>query len=110
MPTWKDKDRDWDPMSDQNYLTAISFTQRTIGLSQLQVQRNAIKEAILQVELNLSPETNRETWALYDNLKLQMETLGVAEREFKRRDVKKKRFWDTLRIQLYKWATKERFD
>lgn len=87
----------------------VSWAKKEIAKVQLAVQRQALELALLQVELNLRPESNRETWSLRDELAKQLRLLKEAQKEVEDMPAKKKRFWSGWVVGIYRWATQDRF-
>lgn len=92
-------------MSDQ-----VSWAKKEIALSQLEVQETLLKRSLLQVELNLRPESNRETWAFREELKGELSLLRAMRKELQDLPCRREKPWSKIIMKIYAWATKERFD
>lgn len=87
----------------------ITFAQREIGKLQHQVERRELTKELLRHEENMHPGSNAKQWAYYDGLKAQLSYLKEAEKELEDTPFRRKRWLDSFKIMLYKWATRERF-
>lgn len=65
--------------------------------------------ALLQVEINLRPESNAETWKLRDELASQLRLLKEVKKDIDSTPSKRKRFWSGWIVRIYRWATQDRF-
>ena len=88
----------------------VSWAKKRIALLQLDTQEELLNRSLLQVELNLRPESNKETWAFRDELRTQASLLGEVRKEIKEMPCRRKMPWSTLVVRIYIWATKGRFD
>lgn len=87
----------------------ISWAKKEIALLQLNVQKQAVEMALLQVEINLRPESNAETWKLRDELASQLRLLKEVKKDIDSTPSKRKRFWSGWIVRIYRWATQDRF-
>lgn len=88
----------------------VSWAKKQIAILQLQSQRTLLERSLLQVELNLRPESGRETWTFRDELAKELSLLDVARKEVEALPTRSRKPWSGLVIKIYKWATRERFD
>lgn len=87
-----------------------SWAKKQIALLQLDAQETMLNRSILQVELNLRPHSNRETWVLRDELRRELSLLDAVRTDIKELPCRRRMPWSRLVVKIYTWATRERFD
>lgn len=88
----------------------VSWAKKQIAILQLNVQKDLMERTLLQIEVNLRPESGKEALALRDELRKELEFLREARREVESLPARRKKPWSKFVVALYLWATKGRFD
>jgi len=94
-------------MVNEGSLTWVKFK---IAEHQLEVQERALTALLTRIEISLNPYSNKETWKLYDFMReLKRETTGSL-RDLRNLEIKKATWFGKLKLKLYLWSVKDRFD
>lgn len=85
-----------------------SWARKQIGLLQLNSQKEALELALLQVELNLRPESGTRALRAREELREQIFFVNEARKVLLRLSTRRKMPWSELTVNLYRWATESR--
>ena len=88
----------------------MTWAAKRIALLQLNTQKALLERSLLQVDINLRPESSKEAWKFRDELRTQLTLLIEAMREIEETPCKKRRFYSRWIVNCYSWAVKDRFE
>ena len=88
----------------------ISASERFISDHQLDAQETLIDLEIIRLEIQMSPNSTDEVWKFKDGLHLIKRGIHTTRQDLHLLPVKKKRLWDRLRIRVYLWSVRGRFE
>jgi len=90
-------------------MNRISATQRAVSDHQLDAQERLIDLELTRAELEISPYSTGEAFAMRDALKEIKRSIQGAREDLHELPVRWKTPWDMIKIRLYHWAVQDRF-
>jgi len=88
----------------------ITASERFISDHQLDAQEKIIDLEIIRLEMQMGAESTEEVWKFKDGLGRIKYGIKEMRRDLHLLPVKRKRLWDRLRIRVYSWSVRERFE
>jgi len=88
----------------------ISASERFISDHQLDIQERVIDLELIRLELQMSTESTAQVWKFKDGLNNIKRSIKDMRQELHQYPVKRKRLWDRLRIRVYSWSVRDRFE
>lgn len=88
----------------------ISASERFISDHQLDAQEKIIDLEIIRLDLQMTPQSTEEVWRFRDGLQRIKHGIKEMRQDLHQLPVNRKRLWDRLRIRVYSWSVRERFE
>ena len=88
----------------------ITASERFISDHQLDVQETAIDAELLRLDMMITIDSPDEAHAFRVNLQNIKQGIKETRWDLHKIPVKKKRMWDRIRIRLYLWSVRGRFE
>lgn len=85
------------------------FYKHKIAEHQLKVQLKGIQAAIVEIEVDMHPDSASSVWVTRDNLKTQERNLKQLIKSWEQAPHKKQGIIDKMILAIYSWATRDRF-
>lgn len=88
----------------------ISASERFISDHQLDAQEKIIDLELIRLEIQMGPESSEKVWKLKEGLQRIKQGIILTRQDLHLLPVRRKRLWDRLRIRVYTWAVRGRFE
>jgi len=88
----------------------ISASERFISDHQLDAQEKIVDLELLRLEIEMGPDSSEKVWQFRDQLKHIKRGIKVTRQDLHQVPVRRKWLWQRLRIWVYEWSVRGRFE